>query len=89
MFIKLQSYQINKLIEIVKDFHWMARRYVDGRSTYAPSLFNDHVRALQQMGIELNPGSDNTIWANDGMDVRQHISSNEFNNERKINKNTF
>lgn len=55
-----------KIREILKDFHWMARRYVDGRSTYATSLFNEHVRALIKMGIELNTTGDNTVWARDG-----------------------
>lgn len=63
----LKPYQIEKLIQIVQDFHWMARRYADGRMSYAPSLFNDHVRALQQMGIDLNPTGDKTIWAHDAM----------------------
>ena len=64
---QLQPYQIEKLIEIVRDFHWMARRYADGRMSYVTGMFNEHVRALQQMGIELNPTGDDTIWAHDRM----------------------
>lgn len=55
------------LREIAKDLHWLARRYVDGRSSYATSLFNGHVRALLAMGVELNPTGDGTIWARDAM----------------------
>lgn len=32
----------------VKDIIWMARRYADGRQTYAPSLFNDAYDILRQ-----------------------------------------
>jgi len=63
----LKQYQVEKLIEIVRDFHWMARRYADDRMSYVTSLFNEHVRALQQMGIKLNPTGDETIWARDKM----------------------
>lgn len=57
---------INALIKIVQDFHWMARRYADGRQTYAPSLFNKDVTSLLEMGIKLDANSDGTIWAKDG-----------------------
>jgi hypothetical protein len=29
--------------QIVRDIHWMARRYASGRHTYAPSMFNDAI----------------------------------------------
>lgn len=51
---------------IVVDLHWMARRYADGRMSYAPALFNDHTRALLALGIVLNPTADGTVWARDG-----------------------
>ena len=54
-----------KLIEIVKDFHWMARRYADQRSSYAVGLFNGHTRWLLSQGIKLNSTGDETIWARD------------------------
>lgn len=47
------------------DFHWMARRYADGRQSYATSLFNDHTKALLALGIEFNETGDKTIWARD------------------------
>ena len=52
---------------IVGDLHWQARRYADGRSSYATGLFNGHTRALLAMGIELNPTGDGTVWARDAM----------------------
>lgn len=38
------------LRKIVTDFHWMARRYADGRSSYVARMFNEHTRAMIQMG---------------------------------------
>lgn len=54
------------LRRIVRDLHWMARRYADGRRSYAASLLNEHVKALIALGVELN-GADGTAWARDGM----------------------
>lgn len=58
------------LRRIVVDFHWMARRYADGRQSYATSLFNSHTRDLLHIGVELNPTADNTIWASDAMGIK-------------------
>ena len=54
------------LRNICADLHWMARRYADGRSTYATSMVNEHVKTLLSMGVKLRPGADETIWASDG-----------------------
>jgi hypothetical protein len=53
------------LREIAKDMHWMARRYVHDRQSYAVGLFNQHVRDLLKLGLELNATGDGTIWARD------------------------
>jgi hypothetical protein len=55
------------LRRVAGDLAWMARRYCDGRMSYAPSLYNDYVRALLALGVPLNPTGDGTIWARDGM----------------------
>jgi hypothetical protein len=47
--------------------HWMARRYADGRQSYAVGMFNDITRDLLDLVIKLNPTADGTIWAKDGM----------------------
>ena len=44
----------------------MARRYCDGRMTYAVSECNEYTRELLKMGITLN-ACDGTLWAKDGM----------------------
>lgn len=54
-----------KLREVAKDLHWLARRYADGRSSYATSLHNDHTRTLLSLGVPLNPTGDGTLWARD------------------------
>ena len=51
------------LINIIQDFHWMARRYADGRSTYAPDTLNRRTRELLAMGIRLKM----PLYARDGM----------------------
>lgn len=62
--------QVAKLIDVIIDFHWMARRYADGRMTYATSLFNNHTDALLELGIPLNMTADQTLYAQDGMGRR-------------------
>lgn len=54
-----------RLREIVVDLHWMARRYANGRQSYAVGLFNRHTRALLALGVPLNATADETIWARD------------------------
>jgi hypothetical protein len=47
----------------VRDIHWMARRYADGRCSYAPGMFNGRVRDLMAAGFELGQ----PLFARDGM----------------------
>jgi hypothetical protein len=54
------------LAEVIQDIHWMARRYADGRSTFAPSTFNYAIGRAMAVGVELVP-VDDTLWAKDGM----------------------
>lgn len=57
----------SRLKAIITDLHWMARRYADGRTSYATGLFNDRTRECLSLGIPLNPTGDQTIWASDSM----------------------
>lgn len=52
---------------ICADLAWMARRYCNGRSSYATHLFNQHTRTLLKLGVPLDPTADGTLWARDGM----------------------
>lgn len=36
-----------RALNAIRDIIWMARRYADGRSTYAPSMFNDAYDVLR------------------------------------------
>ena len=43
--------EVDALRRIVRDLHWMARRYCDGRISTVASTFNEHTRAL--LGLEV------------------------------------
>lgn len=51
---------------IIQDLIWMARRYADGRSTYAPGIVNDATRWMLANELHVNPGAEGIIWARDG-----------------------
>lgn len=55
----------NELQNEIRDLHWMARRYVDGRATYAVSLFNSITRTLIREGILLESTSKDPLFAKD------------------------
>ena len=54
-----------RLKSIAVHLHWMARRYADGRQSYATSLHNENTRELIAMGVPLNATGDGTLWARD------------------------
>lgn len=56
----------NLLHEAVRELHWSARRYCDGRSTYAVGAFNDITRKLLAADVRLDT-PDGGPWARDGM----------------------
>lgn len=58
------------LLDAVRTFHVFARRYCDGRMSYAPSMFNRMVERLKDAGVKLET-PDGTPWARDGRDVQQ------------------
>lgn len=47
--------------EAINEILWMARRYADGRLTYAPSMFNDAYDSLKKMGYITNEMADDTV----------------------------
>lgn len=58
-----------ELEQIILDIHWMARRYADGRRSYAVSMFNDAVSKAVEMGLNLKLDTvvtPPTIYAKDG-----------------------
>jgi hypothetical protein len=74
-YAELQSYvgllekQNTVLKAAVREMHWMAVRYADGRETYAPSLLNEHIRACLEIGVELNAEGLESIFARDRADI--------------------
>jgi len=60
--------RIAALEEIIRETIWMARRYADGRSSYATSMFNRARDQCIKLGIEgIKPDKDGEIYADDGM----------------------
>lgn len=53
------------LEDIIRDIWWMARRYADGRQTYAPSMYNAAITKAITLGIEFEPDMGD-IYARDG-----------------------
>ena len=59
---------VDELKSIIKDTLWMARRYADGRATYAVSMLNNAVHKLDKLGMsELLKADDGKRFADDGM----------------------
>jgi hypothetical protein len=54
------------LRSICADLQWMAKRYANGRMTYAVGLMNEHTMTLLKMGVPLNPCGEQNIFARDG-----------------------
>jgi len=54
--------------EDLKDLQWMARRYADGRSSYATGLLNRITDRLIKKGVPIVPvNSEEGIYAEDRM----------------------
>lgn len=55
----------HNLREIIANIWWMARRYADGRSSYAPGLFNQCIEKAIANGVKIEDDN-GTIYADDG-----------------------
>ena len=53
------------LREIIANIWWMAREYADGRSSYAPALFNQCIEKAIANGVTIKDDNGN-IYAADG-----------------------
>ena len=38
---------------IITEISWMARRYADGRGTYAPSMYNVAIKLAVKLGVKI------------------------------------
>ena len=52
---RLNNDDIDALIGIIHNTFWMARRYANGRQTYAPNIINDCLEKLHTLGIDIDP----------------------------------
>ena len=69
------------------DLQWMAKRYAEGRQTYAPSTVNNITRRLIEMGLPLNPCGEGTVWARDGGGRSfSSLSEEEWNKGEPLSK---
>lgn len=55
-----------KLELIIANTLWMARRYVDGRSTYAPGLVNEAIDMALELELDIYGPMDD-MYAEDGL----------------------
>ncbi len=55
--------QNNTLRKIIGEIWWMAQRYANGRSTYAPSMYNMAIDLAIKNGVTFET---NDIYAEDG-----------------------
>lgn len=76
------SQENEKLKEIIRETLWMARRYADGRCTYAPETVNKCIDLALELGIELN-GPPEEMYAKDGMFGEWDSRLKGFKNESK------
>ena len=44
-----------QLENIILDIYWMARRYADGRQSYAVGMYNDAIELAIELGVPITP----------------------------------
>jgi hypothetical protein len=54
---------------VIHDTFWMARRYANGRHTYAPTTVNECLDTLESIGIEIE--GDETLIQDGNSDMRK------------------
>jgi hypothetical protein len=54
------------LLDVMREVIWMARRYADGRSTYAPSIVNEAIDYLLSKGVMIEADASIGMYARDG-----------------------
>lgn len=79
--IKELQAQNRNLKEAVAEIWWMARRYADGRSTYAPHQFNSVTQWLRSCSL-LTDTDNGELWASDGDLGRWDPETEKFEGEK-------
>ena len=62
---KLRTENAN-LRSALQETLWMARRYADGRMTFAPTDVNKVIDYCQSINLSIEPDSDIGVYARDG-----------------------
>lgn len=57
----------DQLKYIIRETLWMARRYADNRTTYAPYIFNECLDMAESLGVKIEDDIDIGKYARDGM----------------------
>ena len=70
-----------QLRRVIRDIYWMARRYATGRSSYAPSMFNDAIKVAIDLGCDIYPdvADNDKIYADYGPDMIEHKAEADQN----------
>lgn len=58
--------KVRLMQRIIEDTFWMARRYADGRNTYAPHMVRDAYKILKKHFPEIRIKKDIVIAESDG-----------------------
>lgn len=53
--------KILKLKQAYEEIYWMAMRYANGRSTYAPTMVRDSIKMFQEVFPDWEPRADPTL----------------------------
>lgn len=78
-----------QLESIIRNTLWMARRYADGRSTYAVSQYNSAARLAKELEI-LDIPPDKTWWAEDRMGKSfSGLTDAEWKELQKVKKKNY
>jgi hypothetical protein len=67
--------------DIIRDLLWMARRYADKRSTYAPHTVNLAIDMLILLGHKVEPDANGNLYADDGMFGQWNPKTQTFTKE--------
>ena len=83
-----QTKKADTLEKVVIDIQWMAKRYVDGRRTYAVAMYNDAIKKAIDMGLHFREDCDGEIFAKDGdefanEDHSEYLEKNYKNSKEK------
>lgn len=67
------KHEAEALRKVIEDIAWMARRYADGRSTYAPSMYNEAAISAMRLGCKIRPdfAEGDIVFARDGMEDKE------------------